>query len=95
MILDSFPKMREAVLLIAHDQGRINRGESEETALSEANLAILFARVNRDDLEQVEVDLARLTPEQFQTACIGDEDEARALRLLPATTRLLDKWAGA
>jgi hypothetical protein len=79
MILDSYPKIQEAVLAIAYDNGLINREQSKERLLSECNLAILFAEVNQNDLSRIDRQLSELTPEQFETICIGDTVEAGIL----------------
>jgi hypothetical protein len=93
-ILDSFPTIKKAVLLMAYDNGCINRASPEEKVLKDADLSLLFAGVNRSGLEQVEIDLAQLTEEELQTFCAGDQDEAetiwRAKGMLLDTRRLLD-----
>jgi hypothetical protein len=77
MILDDFPKIREAILMIAHDNGCINRLESVEEVLKKCDMSLIFGVIScRDELVLAESELARLSEADFEMLCIGNETES-------------------
>jgi hypothetical protein len=79
MILDTLPTVRAAVLKIAYDNGCINREKSETELLHDCELSLLFGICDRPMLERVESFLSSLTPEEFETVCIGEETECKKI----------------
>jgi len=92
MILDHYPAMRNAILLIAYDNGCINRTQTEDELLKRCDSSLLFARINRDDLVRIEADLAKLNEADLETVCNGDERKANWVDVLPMTRKLLDHF---
>lgn len=78
------PSLFKALLEIDYDHGAVNRYEPERK----------FCDVPEPWLEHIglaDAEISKLTPEQLETLCCGDEDEAKAL-VTPYTHDLLNAY---
>lgn len=87
----SYPGIERATLLIALDNGGINRNRSEEQ--QKAELEAFFVG-RREDLAKIDAWLLSLTNEQLETACCGEHDEMAALLASapPGTDQFLNDY---
>lgn len=77
--IDQFPTVRKAAILIALDNGLINRFCSEENWISKVEEAIFADGVPQQDVQALEDFLKTLSEEDFETICCGEHDEMVAV----------------
>lgn len=64
----------DAALLIAYDNGMINRYKTEKVFLRET-MSVLNGNYSAENLSEVSAELALLTPEQLDDVCTGEAPE--------------------
>ena len=67
-----------ACMLISRSNGGVNRTRSEKQVLHETR-RFLDLLPYRDELPAIDAWLGKLTPEQFETVCDGEQSEADAI----------------
>lgn len=77
MDLNNYPKIKEAALAIAHDNGCISRVQTEQDVIERVE-NILSTIFTSEQLQQVEAHLASLTNEQFVDVAIGENATAES-----------------
>lgn len=77
--IDNFPKMKEVALLIAYDNGMINREQNQWDFLNKVDEIIGADGVDLTDLQSIEDWLATLSNEQLIILAAGESDEMSAL----------------
>lgn len=82
------PNVRAAALLIAYDNGMINREESEQDFLEKAKEALCADGVPMMDVIELEVFLSALTEADLDTLCTGEEGEIQAIEALCPNSRV-------
>jgi hypothetical protein len=82
-LIDVYPYIKKAALILAYDNDMINREEPEDLFL--ANCAMSLASVTHLELIQLDEWLQTLTDEQMETLVCGEESEMRALEALCPT----------
>ena len=75
----SYPTLRKAALIIAYDNGIINRQEPEAEFLENAMGALCADGVPTSEIAELEAFLATLTEEELSTVCVGFDDEVDAI----------------
>lgn len=88
-----FPNITKACWEITLDNGGLHR-DRPEARIHKARAAFLMARPYYDLLPEIDRWLGDLSPEDFETVCIGEASEAEAL-LAPAppfTETLLNEY---
>lgn len=80
--IDRYTNIRAAALLIARDNGMINRFHSEEEFLGTTEFVLTADGVDDADLVDIDYFLGFITPEQLDTLCCGEQTEARAVSAL-------------
>ncbi len=85
--------IRKACLLISRSNGGINRDRSELKVLRELQ-QFIDSRPYHDELKPIDHWLGTLAPDDFETVCDGDQDEAEVItQAAPAFTEaLLNEW---
>lgn len=74
-----FPTIQKAAIIIALDNGMINRFCSEKEFLENAAGAIFADGVPEEDVRQLETFLSGLSEEDLETICCGESIEMAAL----------------
>jgi hypothetical protein len=77
--IDNFPKMKEVALLIAYDNGMINREQNQNDFLNKVDLVVGADGVDRADLQLIEDWLVTLSNEQLVILAAGEHDDLTAL----------------
>lgn len=77
--IDQFPTVRKAAMLIALDNGLINRFCSEETWIGKVEGAIFADGVPQHDVRMLENFLLTLSEEDLETLCCGEHSEMVAV----------------
>ena len=77
--IDNFPKMKEVALLIAYDNGMINREQNQNDFLNKVDLIVGADGVDRADLQLIEDWLVTLDNGQLCVLAAGEIDEMKAL----------------
>lgn len=77
--IDQFPTVRKAAMLIALDNGLINRFCSEETWIGKVEGAIFADGVPQHDVRMLENFLSSLSEKDFDTVCNGEHMEMVAV----------------
>lgn len=73
-----WPMLINAAKVIAYDGGSINRDRTEEEFLQTLYVCLdSWHNTDAHPLNAIEEYLRRLSPNEFETVCCGDEDEAR------------------
>jgi hypothetical protein len=80
MIIDRFPLIKKAALVIAYDSGMINRTETEAEWLGRTESVLASC----DDVDLLALDnwLAALTTDEFETVSAGCQDDVETLEIL-------------
>lgn len=77
--IDQFPTVRKAAMLIALDNGLINRFCSEESWINKVEAAIFADGVPQQDVQSLETFLLTLSEEDLETLCCGEHMEMVAV----------------
>jgi hypothetical protein len=77
--IDNFPKMKEVALLIAYDNGMINRDRNQWDFLNKVDEIIGADGVDYADLQLIEDWLVTLGNEELTILAAGEHDEQAAL----------------
>lgn len=88
--IDSFPKMKEVALLIAYDNGMINREQNQWDFLNKVDEIIGADGVDYADLQLIEDWLVTLSNEQLIILAAGESEEMKALEALFQRPELLE-----
>lgn len=75
--IENYPNIKKATLSMAYDNGCINSQEPESQSLDRADQVLQNWPEAR--LDNVEHDLAKLSEDQLNTFCCGEEVEAANL----------------
>lgn len=77
----TYPKICEALCLIAYDSGGIYRERTKEEAVSKGlqRMEMVLTVVQMQEIEAV---LSKFSAAEFETFCIGEESESKALSSL-------------
>ncbi len=78
-MIDKYPSIRNAALLIAYDNSMINRWTTETEWLANLDNVLGAEGVTADDLKKLDGWLLSLSVEEMETLCMGDQDEAQLL----------------
>lgn len=73
--MESFPGIKKAALLIAYDNGMINRFNSEEQFLESRDVIIGADGVYYEDLQKIDEFLQGLEQGQIEDLCFGEEED--------------------
>jgi hypothetical protein len=79
--MNPFTFLRNAVILLAYDNGCVNRFETEESVVSKA-MDALYAHWTIQELDKADQELAAFTPEQFEDVIVGEHDPSKCSKLL-------------
>lgn len=83
-IVERFPRLREAALEIAYDNGMINRGKAEADWLAELDPVLGADGVAEEDLGRLEAWLQTLNQGDLLILCAGEmEDMAKVAEGCP------------
>lgn len=77
MDINNYPKIKEAVLAIAHDNGCISRIETAEDVLERAQ-DVIDRAFPPSEVNKVEAHLASLSEEMFTAVTIGENPTAES-----------------
>lgn len=91
--LDGLPHTKKAVLILAYDNGRINRTSTEADYLAKVEEVLGSDGYYQMDLEEIDGYLGELLPEEMETLCAGEEGDIRAL-VQDLNTRHTDQGFG-
>ena len=78
-VIETYPNIRNAYLLMERCNGGINRNRSEGQACRESDAVIGADGVYHDDLVQIDVWLGTLSDDQILTFVDGEESEIEAI----------------
>lgn len=88
--IDNFPKMKEVALLIAYDNGMINREQNQNDFLNKVDEIVGADGVDRADLQLIEDWLVTLGNEQLVVLAAGESEEMKALEATFSRPELLE-----
>lgn len=88
--IDNFPKMKEVALLIAYDNGMINREQNQNDFLNKVDEIVGADGVDRADLQLIEDWLVTLGNEQLIILAAGEHVEMVALQSTFSRPELLE-----
>lgn len=88
--IDNFPKMKEVALLIAYDNGMINREQNQNDFLNKVDEIVGADGVDRADLQLIEDWLVTLGNEQLIILAAGESEEMKALEATFSHPELLE-----
>lgn len=88
--IDNFPKMKEVALLIAYDNGMINREQSQNDFLNKVDEIVGADGVDYTDLQLIEDWLVTLGNEQLIILAAGETEEMKALEATFSRPELLE-----
>lgn len=91
--MTAHPNIERACLEISYDNGGVNR-HRPETQVRKEMADFLAARPYSDHFAEIDKWLGRLSKDDLQTVCAGEESEQRSiLSVAPAfTSQLLDEY---
>lgn len=79
MSFSTHPQLKEVCLIIAYDNGMVNRSRPEATFLRNAERIVFALAHAPEDLTAVETWIATLTEEERETLAAGEHDDMQAL----------------
>lgn len=88
--IDNFPKMKEVALLIAYDNGMINREQNQWDFLNKVDEIIGADGVEHADLQLIEDWLVTLGNEELIILAAGEHEEMKALESKFSRPELLE-----
>jgi hypothetical protein len=88
--IDNFPKMKEVALLIAYDNGMINREQNQCDFLNKVDEIIGADGVDLTDLQSIEDWLVTLSNEELTILAAGEHVEMVALESTFSRPELLE-----
>lgn len=88
--IDNFPKMKEVALLIAYDNGMINREQSQNDFLNKVDEIVGADGVDYVDLQLIEDWLVTLGNEELIILAAGESEEMKALEATFSRPELLE-----
>ena len=87
MIIDKYPGIKKAALLIAYDNGIINRLKPEQQWLESLDAVLGTNSVAEEDLDWFDQWLLSLDETNFHTACCGEETDMKKVADMAPSSR--------